>query len=288
MFNFIKKMDEAGSNIQDDVKIIGLSEIIFLFAAFSFVLYMLFPKETLKQKVLKEKKSNDLAIVYIKNIVKFDKRNYELLFHYADIHFRENHFKAVKDIVESLLRSNVPDIKNRAILLGEKLFKREFFLLKKEEDRNKLLKKYQDMLQDMLLASKDENFQNDILNYFAQSKDKDKYLLALKKLAAKDDEWKIKLAKYFVAHHDLKSALNIYKNMLYDTKGYKDKREILLNTIEVLTYGGFFDQGVKIVRDFEKTFINDDEVFEKIIRFYLAAAKEKSARRYILMRQRKN
>ncbi len=288
MFDFIKKMDEAGSNIQDDVKIIGLSEIIFLFAAFSFVLYMLFPKETLKQKVLKEKKSNDLAIVYIKNIVKFDKRNYELLFHYADIHFRENHFKAVKDIVESLLRSNVPDIKNRAVLLGEKLFKREFFLLKKEEDRNKLLKKYQDMLQDMLLASKDENFQNDILNYFAQSKDKDKYLLALKKLAAKDDEWKIKLAKYFVAHHDLKSALNIYKNMLYDTKGYKDKREILLNTIEVLTYGGFFDQGVKIVRDFEKTFINDDEVFEKIIRFYLAAAKEKSARRYILMRQRKN
>ncbi len=288
MFDFIKEMDEAGSNIQDDVKIIGLSEIIFLFAAFSFVLYMLFPKETLKQKVLKEKKSNDLAIVYIKNIVKFDKRNYELLFHYADIHFRENHFKAVKDIVESLLRSNVPDIKNRAILLGEKLFKREFFLLKKEEDRNKLLKKYQDMLQDMLLASKDENFQNDILNYFAQSKDKDKYLLALKKLAAKDDEWKIKLAKYFVAHHDLKSALNIYKNMLYDTKGYKDKREILLNTIEVLTYGGFFDQGVKIVRDFEKTFINDDEVFEKIIRFYLAAAKEKSARRYILMRQRKN
>ncbi len=286
MYSFIQKRKKILSKSTNDIKAISLLEIVFLFAAFSFVLYMLFPKETLKQKVLKEKKSNDLAIVYIKNMVKFDNRNYELLFHYADIHFKENHFAAVKRIVELLLQSNIPDIKEKAILLGEKLFKRQFFLLKKEEDRKKLLKEYQNMLQDMLLVSQDENFQNDILNYFAQSNDKNKYITTLKKLAKIDPKWEIKLAEYYVAHNDLKSALALYKKLLNNSKTYKEKKKILLKTIQVLIYGGFFTQGIEIMQKYEDLFLEDNEVFEKIIRFYLAAGKQTKARKYILKREK--
>jgi len=284
LHNFIEKRREILSKTPTEIKVISLPEIIFIFGVFCFVLYMLFPKETLKQKVLKEKKSNDLAIVYIKNIVKFDNRNYELLFHYADIHFKENHFLAVKRIVELLLQSNIPDIREKAILLGEKLFKRQFFLLKKTKEREKLLKEYQNMLTDMLLVSHDENFQTDILNYLAQSDDKNKYISMLKKLAKIDDKWKMKLATHHLAHNKLNEALMLYEDLLQNAQIYSEKKKIFVEAIKVLTYGGFFTRGVKIMQKYEDLFLYDDEVFEKIVRFYLAAGKQTNARKYILKR----
>ena len=267
------------------INAVGVKDIIFLFAIFAFVLYMLFPKETLKEKVLKETKSNDLALVYIENMINFDYKNYQLLLHYADIHFKEDHFDSVRDIVKILLKSDNPEIQKSASVLGEKVFKREYFLLEKQEDRKKLLKKYESVIQEMIFISKDKNFQNDLLIYLKENYSKDEYAKLLKKLSKLDNIWKEKLAQYYVEHNNLQDALTLYKEMLYAQTPYKDKKIIFSKVVEILMFGSFFEEGVKIVQKYENLFLEDEEIFEQVIRFYLASNNSKKAREYILKRE---
>ncbi len=284
LYNFIQKRQEVLSQQIPNKKAVSIPEILFIFSVFVFVLYILFPKETLKQKVLKESKSNDLAIVYIENMIKFDDKNYELLFHFADIHFKEEHFEAVKGIVNFLLQSNLVDIQTDALLLGEKLFKREYFLMKNQKDREKLLNEYSELLEDMLFVSKDEKFQHDILNFFMQSDDKSRYIKALKRLSKIDLKWKEKLAEYYVANQNLEQALELYKDILYNSIQYQDKRVIFLKILKVLMYGSFYKEGIVLMKKYEEIFLKDNEVFKEIIHFYIVAGEEKKARRYILKR----
>ncbi len=284
MHNFISTKREEF--IQSDVNInaVGIKDIIFLFITFSFILYALFPKETLKEKVLKETKSNDLALVYIENMINFDYKNYELLLHYADIQFKEENFKAVQGIVGTLLKIDNKEIQKSALTLGEKLFKREYFQLKKQEDKEKLLKEYQNIIKDMVLISKDEKFQNDILSYFSASDNKDEYIKLIEKLSKIDNKWEIKLAEYYLANNKLQKALIIYKKRLSNSKSYNNKKIIFKKIIQILKFGSFFKEGSKIMQKYENLFIKDDEIFEQIIRFYISAGEQKKARKYILKR----
>ncbi len=295
MFNFIK-IKYRNKFTQSSVKInaVGIKDIVFLFVTFSFILYMLFPKETLKEKVLKETKSNDLALVYIENMINFDYKNYELLLHFANINFQEDNFPAVRGIIGTLLHSDNQEIQNSALLLGEKLFKREYFMIedknitKEEEEKEKdaLLSEYQNIIQRMVLVSKDEKFQNDILTYFKGEKNRDKYITLLTKLATVDKKWEITLAEYYVANNKLSQALILYQRSLSNSSSYKDKKRFFKKTLQILMYGSFFEEGTKIMQKYENFFIKDEEMFEKIIRFYLAAGKQKKARKYILKRDK--
>ncbi len=284
MHNFISTKREEFIQSDVDINAIGIKDIIFLFIAFSFVLYILFPKETLKEKVLKETKSNDLALVYIENMINFDYKNYELLLHYADMQFKDENFAAVKGIVGTLLKLDNKETQKSALILGEKLFKREYFQLEEQEDKEKLLKEYQDILKDMVLISEDEQFQNDILSYFSTSKDRDEYIKLLEKLSKIDDKWELKLTEYYMANNKLQKALILYKKRISKDIPYKEKKVVFKKIIKVLMFGSFFDEGTKIMQKYENLFIEDEEIFEEIIRFYISAGEEKKARKYILKR----
>jgi hypothetical protein len=284
MHNFISTKREEFIQSDVDINAIGIKDIIFLFITFSFVLYILFPKETLKEKVLKETKSNDLALVYIENMINFDYKNYELLLHYADMQFKDENFAAVKGIVGTLLKLDNKETQKSALILGEKLFKREYFQLEEQEDKEKLLKEYQDILKDMVLISEDEQFQNDILSYFSTSKDRDEYIKLLEKLSKIDDKWELKLTEYYMANNKLQKALILYKKRISKDIPYKEKKVVFKKIIKVLMFGSFFDEGTKIMQKYENLFIEDEEIFEEIIRFYISAGEEKKARKYILKR----
>ncbi len=284
MHNFISTKREEFIQSDVDINAVGIKDIIFLFIMFSFVLYILFPKETLKEKVLKETKSNDLALVYIENMINFDYKNYELLLHYADMQFKDENFIAVKGIVATLLKLDNKEMQKSALILGEKLFKREYFQLEEQEDKDKLLKEYQDILQDMVLLSKDKQFQNDILSYFSVNDNKGEYIKLLEKLSKIDNKWEAKLTEYYLANNELQKALLLYKKRISQKIPYKEKKVLFKKIIQVLMFGSFFDEGTKIMQKYENFFIEDEEIFEQIIRFYISAGEEKKARKYILKR----
>jgi len=272
-------------NQKNDEYAITIREILFLFFIFTYILFLLFPKETLEQKVLKEEKSNDLVLVYIENMIKFDPGNYKLLLHFADISLKEDNFYAVKGVVEMLLR--VPDKKAReeAIIIGEKLFKRQYFLLKEQKQKEELLKEYKDTLYEMAIISKDEKLKEDILSYIWAQKDKKEYFKFLKGLAKTNLKWKIKLADYYVAHSKHKTAFELYKEM-FEKKGlsYAQKKIIFSKMIDVLIYGSLFEEGTEIVKKSEDLFLKDREISRKIIKFYLFADRAKDARAFVLKR----
>ncbi len=261
---------------------ISIREIVFIFFVFSFILYFLFPKESLKEKVLKETKSNELVLVYIENMIKFDPQNYKLLLHFADISLKEDNFYTTKAIVQALLKVKNKDAKKSAIVLGEKLFKRQYFLLKSKREKRKLIEEYKDMLFDMVMVSNDDKLREDILTYILSQKDKEEYLRFLKALSKKSPFWKRKLADFYLSRSKYQKAFLLYKELLKTKLPFKEKREVFSKIVDVLVYGGLFKEGIKIVENYENIFLNDKEISKKIIKFYLAANRVDLARRYVL------
>ncbi|NPA81648.1 MAG: hypothetical protein GXO31_03460 [Epsilonproteobacteria bacterium] len=261
---------------------ISIREIVFIFFIFSFVLYFLFPKESLKEKVLKENKSNELVLVYIENMIKFDPENYKLLLHFADISLQEDNFYTTKAIVEMLLKVNNEKARESAIVLGEKLFKRQYFLLKRKKEKEKLIEEYKDMLFDMVMVTDNDKLREDILTYLLSQKKEREYLKFLKALSKKSFYWKRKLADYYLSKSEHKKAFLLYKDLIKREIPLKEKREVFSKIIDILIYGAIFDEGIKIVQKYQNIFLNDKEISKKIIKFYLAANRPDLARRYVL------
>ncbi len=261
---------------------ISLKEIAVIFLLFLFMLIFLFPKETLKEKVLKEKKSNDLVLIYIENMIKFDPSNYKLLLHFADVSLKEDNFYAVKAIVDMLLRAPNKEERDSAIVIGAKLFKRQYFLLEDKEDREKLLEEYKDTLFDMAVISHDKKLQEEILNYFQAKKEKKEYEKLLKRLSLDSLRWKVAYGDFLVSKSLHKEALEIYKEALDGCFEKKMFEKIFYKILQVSIYGALFDEAMPIVRRYQSLFVRNKKISKKIIEFYLAANRVKDARKYAL------
>jgi len=261
---------------------ISVKEIFFIFLIFLSVLIFLFPKESLKEKVLKENKSNELVLVYIENMIKFDPQNYKLLLHFANISLKEDNFYTTKAIVEMLLKVKNREARKSAIVLGEKLFKRQYFLLKKKKEKRKLIEEYKDMLFDMVLISNNDKLREDILNYILSQNNEKEYLHFLKALSKKSFFWKRKLADYYLSKGYYKKAFLLYKDLIKRKLSFSEKRVVFSKIVDILIYGNLFEKGIELVKRYENIFLNDEEISKKIIKFYLAANHPKMAREYIL------
>ncbi len=270
---------------------VSVGEILFLVLIFAGVLYLLFPRETLEQKVLKERQNNDLAIVYLENMLKFNPENYKLLFHFADMHFQQKHFqqghfKVIEEMVMRLLHAYDPRIRAGALKLGDNIFKRQYFLIKDPHQRKRLVERNSRLLEQLLLSSEDVKYQSDLLTYVAESGTKAQYIELIKKLAQKDPVWQEKLAEYYIAHDALRQGFATYVSMLADAGNKARQKALLLRTLKVAMYGSYFKEGRIIAQRYESAFVDDDEVFEAILRFYLAAGEQQHARAYALKRKR--
>lgn len=269
---------------------LSYGEILFLVTLFALVLWLLFPKETLEQKVLREHKNNDLSIVYLENMIKFNPDNYKLLFRFADMHFQQKHFqkghfRVIEGIVNRLMDSDDPRIRAGALKLGDNIFKREYFLIQDPQQRRELVHRNSTLLERLLLSSGERAYQEDLLTYVAESGSPEAYIGLIKRLAQKDVMWQKKVAEYYVSHNDLRKGFEAYQGLLLRTEGLAEQKALLLHTLKVATYGSFFREGIALVERYESRFVDDDQVFEAILRFYLAAGAQEKARAYALKRQ---
>ena len=215
-------------------------------------------------------------------MIKFDPSNYKLLLHFADISLREDNFYAVKAIVDMLLRAPNKEARESAIVLGAKLFKRQYFLLKDKKQREKLLDEYKGTLFDMAVFSEDEKLQEEILNYFQSKKEKKEYAKLLKRLSFDSEKWKIVYGDYLLGKSLYKEAFSLYKAVLEQSESEDLRREAFYKLLKVGIYGSIFDETSLIIDRYGVEFLKDKEISKEIVKFYLAANRVQKAREYVL------
>lgn len=66
------------SNADKEVEVISYVEILLVFVVFSFVLYILYPKNMLEKQVLAESSNYDLTAIYLENMLRIEPENAEL------------------------------------------------------------------------------------------------------------------------------------------------------------------------------------------------------------------
>ena len=87
-------------------------EILFLFAIFLFVLFLLYPKEMLQKQVLSEKSNYELTGVYLENMLRLDPGNTHLMLAAAAVSLERGNLDLSEKLLEVLRKSKDPEIRN--------------------------------------------------------------------------------------------------------------------------------------------------------------------------------
>jgi len=126
--------------IKQNNKIISTFEIFALFIAFIAIFVLLFPKEKLGKDVLTDKSNVDLTIAYLKNLVKIEPKNRDLLLAMASsLHLRDNNQKALK-LLKELENSKDINLQSKATILHIQINQEKIDKQTKEKEILKLEK----------------------------------------------------------------------------------------------------------------------------------------------------
>jgi hypothetical protein len=111
-------------------------EIFIGFVTFALILIVLYPKDLLEKQVLSEEANYDLSILYLKNMLKNDPGNEELMFNLAKQSLRGNKSDLAYRLLKLLKTSKNKEIREKAYLLSYKIAKESYYyLLKDNKDK---------------------------------------------------------------------------------------------------------------------------------------------------------
>lgn len=323
-------------------------EAFFVFAVFAFVLIILYPKNMLKEQILAEKSNYELTSIYLKNMLKLEPENADLMAAMAKVSVKrgnvdlalellnllKNHKERRIQIEVNQIRFNLLEVQRnfenkKALILvydaqikalinkiaDEGLFKDEEVLnwynsalqYSQKDAAMKFLQRISRSGKDAYVleqcvyladALHDTSKKMQCLEKLAMTssvQDSKKWLLALyqmylkegennkakevlEKLANIDPHYKEVLAGYQLRTGNYKGSAKIYMTLYDLTPEKKDKVKYLFRALEVLQVGKQNDEAVKLAKRYEDQYLDNQEVTEKLIRFYLAIEHVEEAR----------
>ncbi len=134
-------------------------ELFITFLAFSIILFVLYPKNLLKDQILSESSNYDLSMLYLKNMLENDPTNESLMIGLAEQSLRSGKRDLSLRLLELLYESEDFDMRRRAYLLSYKLAKEDYFFFKSEEKKKeqiiKVEKLYQNIMDNLLYDESD-------------------------------------------------------------------------------------------------------------------------------------
>jgi predicted Zn-dependent protease len=110
----------------DKVYVATYKEIVLMMFVFGIVLIILYPKDILMQQVLKENSNYDLSITYLQNMLKQDPKNEQLMYMFAQKSLDAGKRDLSYRLLQTLLNSQDPKIKQEANVLAYKLAKEDY------------------------------------------------------------------------------------------------------------------------------------------------------------------
>jgi len=130
------------NNSHEKSYVITYKELIFTFIVFSAILFVLYPKDLLKEQILSEKSNYDLSMLYLKNLLQHSPDDESLMLILAEQSLRSGNKDLSLRLLNLLLDSKDEKIQHKATLLSYDLQKIEYYYLKNEgHSREKLLEK---------------------------------------------------------------------------------------------------------------------------------------------------
>jgi thioredoxin-like negative regulator of GroEL len=121
------------------LRVVRPSELVGIFVVFSVVLYLLYPKGGLKEKVLAETRNYDLTMIYLQNMLRIDPSNIELTMALAKSAVRSGKLDLALKLLELLERQNDPKIRVKVLALHYRVLQQQIAYVKKEPVKKKKL-----------------------------------------------------------------------------------------------------------------------------------------------------
>jgi len=127
--------------------VITYKELIFTFLVFSVLLFVLYPKDLLKEQILSEKSNYDLSMLYLKNLLKHSPEDESLMLILAEQSLRTGKKDLSLRLLQLLLKSKDIKHRQRATLLSYDLEKDNYFYMRnKDKNKKKIqMKKLRDL-----------------------------------------------------------------------------------------------------------------------------------------------
>jgi len=217
-------------------------EIIIGFLTFTLILFVLYPKKIIMEQILQEKSNYDLSVLYLKNMLKNDPNNEQLILMLAQKSINSQKRDLAIHLLELLKKSPHKKVQEQAYLLSYKLLKQNYFYLQKKKDL-KATQKLQKELATLLLTIVNKHFytRKEITMLYKEAmflhSKKAQYALLAQQLKANPNNLKILSDTYYlaVAMKKYKDALHYLDNLsaidVKNTKKYKDAQYFLLTKI---------------------------------------------------------
>jgi len=120
-------------------------EIAIMFVSFSIILIFLYPKDMISKQILLEKSNYDLSMLYLKNMLKNDSSNEELMLVLAEQSLKSGNKDLSFKLLALLKNSKNEERRSTSYLLSYQLAKSDYFYLQENKKNEAMQKKYQEL-----------------------------------------------------------------------------------------------------------------------------------------------
>ncbi len=111
-------------------------EIVGLFIGFALVLFILFPKHSMKEQILNEKSNYDLTAIYLHNLIKLEPKNSPLVLEMAKVLYNQGKYDLSRNLLDAIEKGSSDfDILQKVALL--KLTINNRYLEKKIDEKKR-------------------------------------------------------------------------------------------------------------------------------------------------------
>ena len=110
-------------------------ELIFTFVVFVVILFVLHPKDLLKQQIASEKSNYDLSMLYLTDLLKHSPNDESLMIILAEQSLRSGNKAQSIKLLNTLMKSENKEMKNKALLLSYELQKDNYYYIKDKKKR---------------------------------------------------------------------------------------------------------------------------------------------------------
>lgn len=170
------------------VYVVTYKELIFIFVVFLSILFVLHPKDLIKEQILREKSNYDLSMLYLKNILEQEPDNEEVMLLLAQQSLASGNKDLSVKLLGLLLKSKDKEIRTRVTFLSYDLLKDDYHFLREEDDKRKIKEKLNELMAQIV---KDNVYKNkDLEKWYAEAIflnfNKAKYIF-VKKLLKRDE-----------------------------------------------------------------------------------------------------
>jgi len=181
--------------------VITYKELVFTFVVFCIILFVLYPKDLLKEQILSENSNYDLSMLYLKNLLQHSPEDESLMLILAEQSLRSGKKDLSLRLLELLLKSKNKEHREKATLLSYELEKENYYYLENADEKVKQKKLLKDLF--MLIYYGEMYNKDEIDKWYKESMfvnvDRATYFFLQKKLIKEQQDVDLLQQAYYFA-----------------------------------------------------------------------------------------